>query len=163
MEVTEKAKPSSITYEKSWRKERCLRTGGKPVTPVFRKDKKEELGNSRPISLTSVPWKAMEQLILDAISKQVEKRVTSSNKHGFSKGKSCSANLVAFYDVTTSWVDEGKAVEVLYRDFSKAFDTASHNFLIARLKECGIEEWTVRWIEKHLTDIAQNVVISSAV
>ena len=44
------------------------------VTPVFKKGKKEDLGNYRPVSLTSVPGKVMEQLVLDAISKQLEKK-----------------------------------------------------------------------------------------
>lgn len=44
------------------------------VTLVFRKCSKEKegLGNYRPVNLSSVPGKAMEQLILNVISKQVE-------------------------------------------------------------------------------------------
>ena len=40
------------------------------VAAVFRKGKKEDPRNSRPVSLTSVPRKVMEQLVLDVISKQ---------------------------------------------------------------------------------------------
>ena len=39
------------------------------VTQVFRKGKKDDPGYYRPISLTSVPGKVMEQLVLDPISK----------------------------------------------------------------------------------------------
>ena len=42
------------------------------VTPVFRKGKKEDVGNYRPVSLSSVPRKVMEQPIVAAISKQLE-------------------------------------------------------------------------------------------
>ena len=68
----------------------------------------------------------MEQLILEVIIKQVEeKKVITSIQHRFTKGKSCLTNLIAFYDGMTGWVDGGRAVDVVYLDFSKAFDTVS--------------------------------------
>jgi len=103
----------------------------------------------------------MEQLILEDIIKQVEeKKVISSSQHGFTKGKSCLTNLIAFYDDKTGWVDEGRAVEVVYLDFSKAFDTVSHNILLGKLGKCGLDKWSVRWIENWLNGRTQSVVIS---
>jgi len=56
----------------------------------------------------------MEQLILEAIIKQVEeKKVIRSSQHGFTKGKSCLTNLIACYAGMTGWVDEGRAVDVV--------------------------------------------------
>jgi len=105
----------------------------------------------------------MEQLILEVIVKQVEeKKVIRSSQHGFTKGKSCLTNLVAFYDGMTIWVDEGRAVDVVYLDFSKAFDTVSHNILLGKLRKCGLDEGSVRWIENWLNGRAQRVVISGA-
>jgi len=72
----------------------------------------------------------MVQLIPDVISKQVEEKVIRSSQHGFTKGKSCLTSLIAFYDGMTGWVDEGRAVDVVYLNFSKAFDTVSHNILM---------------------------------
>ena len=57
------------------------------VTSVFKKGK-EDPGNYRPVSLTSIPGKVMEQLILEVFIKQVEeKKVIRSSQHGFTKGK----------------------------------------------------------------------------
>ncbi|GAB0209872.1 mitochondrial enolase superfamily member 1 [Grus japonensis] len=71
-------------------------------------------------------------------------------------------NLIAFYDGMNSLVDEGRAVDVVYLDFSKVCDTISHNILIGKLRKCGLDEWTVRWVENWLNGRAQRVVISGA-
>ncbi|PKU31932.1 rna-directed dna polymerase from mobile element jockey- hypothetical protein [Limosa lapponica baueri] len=133
------------------------------VTPIFKKGKKEDPGNYRPVSLASVPGKVMEQLILDVISKHVdEKKVIGSVQHGFIKGKSCLTNLIVFYDGMTGWVDEGRAVDIVYLDFSKAFVSISHNILIGKLRKYELDEWTVRWTENWLNGRSQRVVISGA-
>ena len=63
------------------------------------------IGNYRPVSLTSIPAKMMEQLILEVVSKQVEeKKIVRSSQHGFTKGKSCLTNMIPFYDGMTGWV-----------------------------------------------------------
>ncbi|GAB0186581.1 mitochondrial enolase superfamily member 1 [Grus japonensis] len=58
------------------------------INPVFKKGKKEDPGNYRPVSFTSIPGKVMEQFILDVISKHVEeKKIIGSGQHGFTNGK----------------------------------------------------------------------------
>ncbi|PKU28237.1 rna-directed dna polymerase from mobile element jockey-like [Limosa lapponica baueri] len=88
-----------------------------------------------------------------------EKKAIRSSQHRFSEGKSCLTNLIAFSDGMTGWIDEGRAVDVVYLDFSKAFDTVSHSIHIGKLRKCGLDEWTARWIENWLNDRAQRFVI----
>lgn len=57
-----------------------------------------------------------------------------STQHGYTKGKTCLSNLIALYDEMMRLVDEGKTVDVVYLDFSKGFNTVSHNILIDKQK-----------------------------
>ncbi|CAM5099139.1 unnamed protein product [Eretmochelys imbricata] len=133
------------------------------VVTIFKKGKKEDLGNYRQVSLTSVPGKVMEQVLKESILKDLEEsKVIRNSQHGFTKGKSCLTNLIAFYDELTGSVDEGKAVDVLFLDFSKAFDTVSHSILASKLKKYRLDEWTIRWIESWLHCRAQRVVINGS-
>ncbi|KFV80445.1 hypothetical protein N308_07710, partial [Struthio camelus australis] len=67
------ARPLSIILERSWQSGEVPEDWKKAnVTPVFKKGKKEEPGNYRPVSLTSIPGKVMEQLLLKVITKHLE-------------------------------------------------------------------------------------------
>ncbi|KAK4811142.1 LOW QUALITY PROTEIN: hypothetical protein QYF61_019773 [Mycteria americana] len=149
-------KPLSILYQQSWL------TGEVPVDwRLANKGRKEDLGNYRPVSLTSVPGKLMEQIILSAITWHVEdNQVIRPSQHGFMKGRSCSTNLISFYDKVTRFVDEGKAVDVVFLDFSKAFDTISHRILLEKLAAHGLHGRMLRWVKNWLAGRAQRVVVN---
>ncbi|KAK4831874.1 hypothetical protein QYF61_019886 [Mycteria americana] len=133
--------------------DRCLGTGWASVvlenwkkaniTLIFKKGKEEDSENYRPVSPTSISENMMEQLILGTISRHIKgKKVIRSSQHAFTKGKSCLTNLINFYDDVTGLVDEGRAVDIVHLDFSKAFDTVSYKMLIDKLLTCGLEEQT---------------------
>ena len=57
-------------------------------------------------------------------------------------------------------MDEGKAVDVVYLDFSKAFDTVSHSILLQKLAVCGLNRYTLGWVKNWLEGWAQSVVMN---
>jgi len=66
----------------------------------------------------------MEQLILECISSHLkDEEVVRSSQQGFIKEMSCLINLINFYDEMNGLVDEGRAVDIVFLDFSKAFLT----------------------------------------
>ncbi|KAK4822565.1 hypothetical protein QYF61_016134 [Mycteria americana] len=82
------------------------------------------------------------------------------SQHGFRKGRSCLTNLIFFYNKVTCLVDEGKAVDVVYLDFSKAFDTISHSILLEKLAAHGLDLcWN--WLDGRAQRVVVNGVYSS--
>ncbi|KAK4816318.1 hypothetical protein QYF61_015002 [Mycteria americana] len=130
-------------------------------TPIYKKGQKEDLGNYRPVSLTSVPGKLMEQIILNAITQHVEdNQGIKPSQHGFRKGRSCLTNLISFYDKVTHLMDEGQAVDVVYLDFSKAFDMVSHSIFLEKLAAHGLEWCTLCWVKNWLDGRTQRAVVN---
>ncbi|GAB0198268.1 hypothetical protein GRJ2_002292200 [Grus japonensis] len=86
----------------------------------------------------------MEQITLSAIAWHVrDNQVIRPSQHEFMKGRSCLINLISFYDQVTCLVDEGKAADVVYLDFSKTFDTISHSILLEKLAAHGLDKRTL--------------------
>jgi len=132
--------------------------------PICKKGWKEDLGNYRPFSLTSVPGKIMEGFFLSVLTGNVkDNQGIRPNQHGFMKGRSCLTNLISFCDQVTCLVDEGKAVDVIYLDLSKAFNTVSHSILLERLAAHGSDGCPLHWMKNGLNGRVHRVVVNGVV
>ncbi|KAJ7427272.1 hypothetical protein WISP_08597 [Willisornis vidua] len=162
--VQELSKPLSIIYQQSWL------SGKVPddwklvtVTLIHKRGRKEDPGNYRPASLTSVPGKVMGQIILSAITQHLQDRKgIRPSQHGFRMGRFCLTDLVSFYDQVTHLVDEGKAVDVVYLDFTKVFNTVSHNMLPEKLAANSLDRGPLCWVRSWMDGRAQRMLVNRA-
>ncbi|PKU46073.1 rna-directed dna polymerase from mobile element jockey-like [Limosa lapponica baueri] len=127
------------------------------VMPIYKKGQKKDPWNYRPASLTLVPGKVMQQIVLSAIPQHIQDNLEiRHSQHGFMKDRSCFTNPISFYHKVTCLVDEGKAVDVVYLECSKAFDTFSHSILLEKLAAHALDRCTFFWLD----DQAQRVVVN---
>ena len=131
------------------------------ITPIFKKGKKSDVNNYRPISLTSVVCKILERIIKRNLVDYIESNsLLNNSQHGFRKNKSCLTNLLEYIDYVSGELDRGNSVNVIYLDFSKAFDKISHNKLLCKLAYFGIGGNMLSWIREWLTSRKQRVVLN---
>ena len=75
------------------------------VCPIFKKGNRSLPENYRPISLTAIPCKLFEHIIVSKIWDHLNKHNIITNKqHGFRKGMSCETQLIeALHDWEIVW------------------------------------------------------------
>jgi hypothetical protein len=132
------------------------------VVPIFKKGVKSKPSNYRPVSLTSVVCKLMERIVKDVIQDHLLKNnLLHNSQHGFLPHKSCTSNLLEFLEVITQEIDKGTPVDVLYLDFSKAFDKVPHQRLLLKIESLNIQGNILNWIKDWLKNRRQKVVIDN--
>jgi len=106
-------------------------TGLLPRFPLFKKGSKQEVGNYRPVSLTSQICKVVESVIRDEIVQHLDQyNLIRNSQHGFCKGYSCTTNLLVFLETVTADNDAKRKVDTVYLDLAKAFDKVPHKRLL---------------------------------
>ena len=83
-------------------------------------------------------------------------------QHGFVKYKSCFTNLLESHNAWTGALDSGLGVDVIYLDYSKAFDSVQHLRLISKLQTHGINGCLLKWIKNFLIGRQQKVVLNGS-
>ncbi|KAK3884854.1 hypothetical protein Pcinc_010895 [Petrolisthes cinctipes] len=156
------AKPLLIFYQNS------LATGIVPqllrsakITPVFNGGSRGEAKNYRPIALTSHIIKVLEKIITKKITTYLEdSNKMNDGQHGFRRGRSCLSQLLAHHDRLITSIELNTMIDVVYLDFSKAFDKVDHGVLLHKLRNLGISGQLGLWVSAFLTNRTQFVAVS---
>ena len=132
------------------------------VVPIHKKGSKENVENYRPISLTSLVMKTFERILKDKILEHTS-HLLDERQHGFLSKKSCTTNMVGFCDTLALNLNDCIRTDVVYFDFSKAFDSVNHDILLHKLKHMyNIDGRLLKFLINYLSNREQQVVIGSA-
>lgn len=130
------------------------------VSSLQRRGKRVGPKTTDPVALKSHLIKNFEKCVRDKIIVYMEKNsLHSNNQHGFRKGRSCLSKLLEHFDWLLENLAAGKNVDVVFLDFSKAFDKVDHGILLHKLKTLGIKGKLGIWLYHFLTERVQVVTV----
>ena len=89
-----------------------------------------------------------------------ENNLFNDNQHGFRSGRSCLSQLLEHFDQILDLLESGGNVDVIYLDFSKAFDKLDFKIVLRKIKAMGIDGRVFDWIKSFLTERTQQVSVN---
>ena len=84
-------------------------------------------------------------------------------QHGFRPNHSCQTQLIDFIDEIQRSMNDRQQTDLIFIDFSKAFDTVPHIRLLNKLKFYGIRGPLHHWISAWLMRREQRIVVDGEV
>ena len=131
------------------------------VSAAFKKGREEDRTCYRPLSMLSIPRKLMESCVASNITNHVVTQNLLDNRQwAYRKGKSTEQLLIHLTERWREAVERKLFVGILFVDFTKAFDTVSHNILLQKLNDLGIRGDIWLWLKNYLTERRQFVRIN---
>ena len=133
------------------------------VVPVHKKGSKEDVENFRPISLTCLIMKIFEKILKEELLIRMQ-HLLDKRQHGFLRNNSCTTNMIEFSDSLVLSINDchSMSTDVVYFDFSKAFDSVNHDLLLHKLKlYYGIDGRFLKFIMNYLGGRDQCVVLGN--
>ena len=130
------------------------------IVPVHKKGSKKVPSNYRSISLTPLFGKILERCVCDVLVSHVQP-ILAPNQHGFVPRRSCDTNLACLLKKAWDAISSGHQTDVIYTDYSSAFQSVNHNLLLHKLKNSyQISGVALNWLSSYLTNRKQRVVVN---
>ena len=132
------------------------------VVPVHKKGTKSSVENYRPISLTCLTMKIFEKLVRNKIMAICEQKI-NRKQHGFLPAKSCTTQMIPFFDSLVLTINDMSSTDVIYFDFAKAFDSVSHDITLHKRKyQFNIDGMLLKFLVNYIQDRKQSVLIGGS-
>ena len=132
------------------------------ITPIWKGGPKEDPKEYRPISLTSHVGKLAERVVRKQVQSYLEtNKLIENDQHGSREGRGTLSQLIEQHDELANLLMEGKEVNLIYLDFSKAFDLVDHSILLRKLQRKGVKGKLLNWILEFLKSRKQQVRIGN--
>ena len=131
------------------------------ITPVFKKGYRGSKENYFPVSILPVISKIFGKLLCMQITIFMDP-LLSKYQRGFRKGCSAQHYLLAMLEKWKNAVDKGKIFGALLTDLSKAFDSLSHDLLMAKLNAYGFSLPALKLVHSYLSSRKQRTKINNA-
>ena len=107
--------------------------------------------------------KIFEKVLRNHIVAHLEETgLLNPGQHGFRAGRSSLSQLLAHFETVTQILEDGDNVDVIYLDFSKAFDKVDFLVTLRKIKHLGITGRLGKWIYSFLTGRTQTVIVNGA-
>lgn len=136
------------------------------ITPVFKKGDRSIMSNYRPVALTSVICKVLEQIVSSSILEHVETfGLLNPNQHGFTQKRSCVTQLINVLQAWCTILDKNRPprVDAAFLDMSKAFDKMPHHILLSKLSaQFNVTGTLWKWIKSFLVGRIQRVIFQGS-
>jgi hypothetical protein len=129
------------------------------VVPIYKSGDKSNVCNYRPVSLLDVFSKVVELLVYKVIFNHVKHHILVQ-QHGFYPARSVTSNLLSYTEYIYQSFDQGRQVDSVLTDFSKAFDRVDVALLIIKLKHYGLDGNLLSWVTSYLVDRKQFVILN---
>ena len=121
------------------------------VVPVHKKGDKGDVKNYRPVSILNNFSKVLERVIYSTVLCNTDSMI-SDFQHGFRPKRSVATNLAVFTQYVSRSLDARKRVDVIYTDFSKAFDSLDISTLLHRLGIYGASRPLLKLFASYLME-----------
>jgi hypothetical protein len=132
------------------------------IFPIKKRATSNTPDSFRPINVTSCFCRVLERILRNSLSKfLIKNRLINKSQHGFLYSRSTTTALLSYSNDLTYALDKGRCIDSAYFDFSKAFDSVRHDYLIKKLITVGISGNLIKWIIDYLTNRTQVVKIKN--